>query len=83
MALAIHARPDAVERLIGLRREFLRSELARERETLKAIRADRGPRAGVALAMVRLVIRQFELELAWLGEAKASLTSRSKASYLP
>ncbi len=68
MGLSIHARPADVRRLLARRRAFLETEMAKERATLAAIRADTGQRVRVAAAMVDLYLRQLETELAWIDE---------------
>lgn len=75
LVLATHA--DAAVRAdqLARRRAFLEAEAARERATLAAIRANTGPAFEVAALVVRLTIRQFEAELAWLGEVDAVLAS--------
>ena len=67
MALSMHARDGVAARMLQRRREFLRTEIERERATLEAIRKDTGPMVRVAGWMVELTIRQFEVELEWLG----------------
>ncbi|HET7234555.1 MAG TPA: PadR family transcriptional regulator [Longimicrobium sp.] len=74
MALAHHARPGAVARQVRRRREFLRREAARERETLESFGAHGDGEAHVAARlMVELTIRQFEAELAWLDQVEQTL----------
>lgn len=65
MGLAIHAEPDARQRVVQARREVVAARLAREQATLAGIRADRGARVGVAEWMVGLTVAQCELELSW------------------
>lgn len=69
MGLSIHAHPADARRLLAHRRAFLETEVAKERATLAAIRADTGQRVRVAAAMVDLYLRQLETELAWIDEA--------------
>ena len=73
LVLATHADPAVRARQLGRRRAFLETEATRERATLAAILAGTGPAAVVAALVVRLTIRQFEAELAWLGEVAAAL----------
>jgi DNA-binding PadR family transcriptional regulator len=73
LALSIHARPSDRRALCVARRTFLQAQLDREQATLIAIEADEGPAVKVAAAMVRLCIRQFEVELAWLEDTIAGL----------
>jgi DNA-binding PadR family transcriptional regulator len=72
LVLAIHADPAERVQQLERRRAFLEAEAARERVTLAAIRADTGPTVAVAALIVSLTIRQFEAELAWLGEVAAA-----------
>ena len=60
---------EAVER----RRTFLRAEIAKEEETLKAIQGDAGPMVGAATLMVELTLRKFQIELDWLSDVEARL----------
>ena len=73
LVLAVHAPRDVVRRQIERRRRFLEREIRVERDTLQDIRADYGPMIPTAELIVELTIRQFELELAWLGEAEERL----------
>jgi DNA-binding PadR family transcriptional regulator len=66
LALSLHARPGVASKQLEQRRQFLRAEIKKERETLKDIRKDTGPMTRVAELMVELTIRQFEVELKWL-----------------
>jgi DNA-binding PadR family transcriptional regulator len=75
LALSAFAEPPARLRLIRRRREFLEEELARERATLGAILADTGPTVPAAALIVRLVIRQWEVEVEWLTEVEEVLCS--------
>ncbi len=73
LALSAFANPADRSRLIRRRRDFLRQELARERATLEAIRADTGPTVPAAALIVQLVIRQWEVEVEWLAEVEQEL----------
>lgn len=73
MALAHHARPGAIARQVRRRRAFLEREAARERETLASFGDGGGPAHTAARLMVDLTVRQFEAELAWLGEVERAL----------
>jgi DNA-binding PadR family transcriptional regulator len=70
LAMAWQARPGVMERMLQTRRQFVTGELARERSTLEAIRAEPGGPHTAALLMVEFAIRQFELELDWLAEVE-------------
>lgn len=73
LVLATQADPAVRARQLARRRAFLEAEAARERATLAAIRTNTGPTFAVAALVVSLTIRQFEAELAWLGEVAAAL----------
>jgi DNA-binding PadR family transcriptional regulator len=73
MALSALAEPADRLQLIRRRHEFLSEQLLKERATLQAMLVDSGPTIPAALLIVRLVIRQFELELEWLGEVEREL----------
>lgn len=79
VALSWQARPGVVEQQIERRREFLKAELARERATLRSIRAEVGHRFHEAVWMVSLVIEQFQVELRWLGKLARELARRAPA----
>ena len=64
------AQPAARKKVLAERRAFLESEVARERETLAAVRRmpEDTPAIGVTKSMVNQAIRQMRLELEWLDE---------------
>ena len=76
LVLATHADPAVRARQLARRRAFLEAEAMRERATLAAILTGTGPAVVVAALVVSLTIRQFEAELAWLGEVAAALPGR-------
>jgi DNA-binding PadR family transcriptional regulator len=80
LALSTFAKPRDRLRLIRRRREFLAGELGRERATLAAILADTGPMVPAAALIVRLVIRQWEVEVEWLGEVEEVLVSGERSA---
>jgi DNA-binding PadR family transcriptional regulator len=73
LVLATHADPAVRARQLARRRAFLEAEAMRERATLAAILTGTGPTVVVAALVVSLTIRQFEAELAWLGEVATAL----------
>jgi hypothetical protein len=73
LALSTHAERSVVRRQLSRRRAFLEREIAKERATLAAVDRDEGEMVPVARLMIRLAIRQFEAELAWLGEVAREL----------
>ena len=62
LALSHHARPEAARKVIARRRDYLEGELARERATIQAVRADTGRTTPVPLFMLDLTIWQFEID---------------------
>lgn len=70
LILSGNALPEDRLRLIRRRREFLEIELAKERKTLGEILADTGAMVVAGAHVVRLVIRQWEVELEWLSEVE-------------
>ncbi len=67
MALSWQARPGVFARQLERRRQFLQHELAREQQTLRAIRKEVATASHPAIWMVTLTIAQFRLELRWLA----------------
>ncbi len=80
MALSAFAEPEDRLRLIRRRRSYLEEQLVRERATLEAILADTGPMVAAAAQVVRLVIRQWEVEVEWLGELETQFRVPSSES---
>ena len=78
LVLATHGDPAVRASQLERRRAFLEGEAARERVTLAAIRTNTGPTFTVAALVVSHTIRQFEAELAWLGEVAAALPRRDQ-----
>jgi DNA-binding PadR family transcriptional regulator len=76
VALSVQGSRAAAKNQFGRRREFLKAQIARERVTLAAINADRGPMVKVAVKIVALAIAQFELELAALPGIERALRHR-------
>jgi DNA-binding PadR family transcriptional regulator len=67
MVLSWQARPHDFEAQLVRRRKFLEKQLEEDRAALDAIIAETSPTSDAAM-IVRLGIRQFETELAWLDE---------------
>ena len=70
LVLAWQARPRDVTAQLARRRRFLEQQLADDRAALDAVIAETSPSSDAAM-VVRLSIRQFETELAWLDEVEA------------
>lgn len=79
LALSWQASPATVQLQLTRRREFLEKELARERATLRAIRAEVGHSFHEAVWMVSLVIGQLRVELRWLGKVASEIDRRAPA----
>lgn len=70
LVLAWQARPRDVAAQLARRRRFLEQQLAEDRAALDEVIAETSPSSDAAM-VVRLSIRQFEAELAWLDEVEA------------
>lgn len=70
LILSHNTQPEDRLRLIFRRREFLQEQLEKERRTLGEILADSGPMVVAGAQVVRLVIRQWEVELEWLDQVE-------------
>jgi DNA-binding PadR family transcriptional regulator len=69
MVLSWQARSDDYFAQLERRRAFLEQQLAEDRAALEAVIAETSPNSDAAL-VVRLSLRQFEAELAWLDEVR-------------
>ncbi|HET9743496.1 MAG TPA: PadR family transcriptional regulator [Terriglobales bacterium] len=86
IALSWLARPGVFEKQIQRRREFLKSELAREEEVLNSVLREVGHPYHEAVWMLKLMIQQFKSELGWLEDLKRELPHRAaarNADYVP
>ena len=81
MALSWQARPGVFLRQIKRREAFLKTELAREKATLRAVEKEVGHRFHEAVWMIRLMIAQFRTELAWLRKVTAEFHRRAPAKH--
>jgi hypothetical protein len=79
MALSANAEPEDRLRVVRRRRSFLQEQLEKERVTLGEILADTGPMVQAAAHIVRLVIRQWEVELDWLDQVENAFRVPSSA----
>jgi len=70
LVLAWQARPRDVAAQLARRRRFIEQQLALDRAALNEVIAETSPSSDAAM-VVRLSIRQFETELAWLDEVDA------------
>ncbi|MFZ0921647.1 MAG: hypothetical protein WA020_01175, partial [Candidatus Acidiferrales bacterium] len=81
MALSWQARRGIFARQIQRRQEFLEHELAREKKTIQAVRAEVGHDFHEAVWMLTLVIEQFHTELRWLRRLKREASKRAPARH--
>ena len=75
LGLSIHAQPDSPRTLLEARFEWLEAELDKERESLTYITTLSSARAKRGADIVRLVIRQLEVEREWVAELLSTQTS--------
>jgi DNA-binding PadR family transcriptional regulator len=70
MVLSWQARPRDFNAQIARRKKYVEKQLAEDRAALEAVIAETSPSSDAAM-IVRLGIRQFEVELSWLDEVAA------------
>lgn len=80
LALSWLARPGVIKEQLRRRRKFLEDEIARERETLASVLAEVGHEFHEAVWMIKLMISQFETELAWTKQVESELPRRARAN---
>jgi DNA-binding PadR family transcriptional regulator len=80
VALSWQARPGVFENQLKRRREFLKVEIAREKEVLASILEEVGHPHHEAVWMVSLVIEQFETERRWLKRVGGEMKQRRPAN---
>jgi DNA-binding PadR family transcriptional regulator len=81
IALSWLARPGVFREQLRRRRKFVEQELAREKETLRAVLKEVGHPHHEAVWMVSLAIEQFRTELKWLRKLQRELPQRTPARY--
>jgi DNA-binding PadR family transcriptional regulator len=81
IALSWLARPGVFREQLERRRTFVEHELAREKETLRAILKEVGHAHHEAVWMVTLMIQQFRTELKWLRRLQRELPHRAAARH--
>jgi len=79
VALSWQARRGVFQKQIARREKFLKSELAREEETLNSIFKEVGHPYHEAVWMVTLMIEQIKAELQWLRKIAKELPRRATA----
>jgi DNA-binding PadR family transcriptional regulator len=83
MALSWLARPGVFESHLRRRHTFLEREIARERETLRAVEAEVGHSHHEAVWMLTLVIEQLENEARWIEKVLREVAHRAPAKHPP
>jgi DNA-binding PadR family transcriptional regulator len=68
LGLSIHVSATEKRKVLQAREDFIKGEIDRERASLIFIKTLNSARAKVGYEIVGLVIRQFEVELEWIGE---------------
>src|SRR5437868_12221727 len=79
VALSWLARPGVFEGQIQRRRNFLESELMREKEVLHSVLSELGHPYHEAVWMLKLILEQFKTELRWLDKVEQELQHRGPA----
>jgi len=79
IALSWLARPGIFPKQIQRRREFLESQLKRERDVLNSVLAEVGHPYHEAVWMLKLTIEQISTELGWLDNVERELPRRAVA----
>ena len=83
MALSWLARPGVIKEQLRRRREYLEHEIGHERATLDSVLAEVGHEFHEAAWMIKLIIAQFETELAWTKQVEFELPRRARAKHPP
>jgi DNA-binding PadR family transcriptional regulator len=81
LALSWQTRKGVFEEQVRRRQDFLKQELAREKETLKSILKEVGHPNHEAVWMVSLMIDQIQTELQWLKRVAREMKKRARAKY--
>jgi DNA-binding PadR family transcriptional regulator len=81
MALSWQARRGVFEQQLQKRRQFLRAEVAREKETLESVLKEVGHPYHEAVWMISLMIAEFETELKWIARVEREMEKRGKAKH--
>jgi len=81
MALSWQARRGVFAQQLQKRRQFLRAEVAREKETLESVLKEVGHAYHEAVWMITLMIAEFETELKWIAKVEKEMKLRGKAKH--
>ena len=79
LALSWQAQGGTFAKQLRRREEFLKKELAREKDTLRGVLVEVGHPYHEAVWMLELMIAQFETEMRWLGTLRKQSLRRAKA----
>jgi DNA-binding PadR family transcriptional regulator len=83
MALSWLARPGVFEAHLKRRQAYLSGQIARERQTLRAVENEVGHPYHEAVWMLTVVIEQLETELRWVGNVLDEAGRRAPARHPP
>jgi DNA-binding PadR family transcriptional regulator len=83
MALSWQAPAGVFKRQLHKRRAFLERELAREEQTLAAVRREVGHEFHEAVWMIKLTIQQIRSELRWMDRVEREAPNRARARHAP
>ncbi len=81
IALSWQARPGVFQRQLRRRQGFLEAEIAKEKETLRAVLREVGHPYHEAVWMITQMIAQFQLECRWLDKIARELPKRARAQH--
>lgn len=81
LGLSWQASAQTVREQLRRREEFLKREIAREKETLESVIKEVGHRYHEAVWMITLMIEKFETELRWVRRVQREIKRRAKASH--
>jgi DNA-binding PadR family transcriptional regulator len=81
LALSWQATPQTVRQQLRRREEYLKREIAREKETLESVLKEVGHRYHEAVWMIELIIEMFEMELRWVRRVAREMKRRGRAKH--
>ena len=81
LALSWQAEPHTVQEQLQKREEYLKREIAHEKETLDSVLKEVGHRYHEAVWMLTLMIEEFEVELRWVRRVAREMRCRGKARH--
>lgn len=81
LAMSWQAGPHTVQEQLSRREEYLKREIAREKETLDSVLKEVGHRYHEAVWMLTLMIEEFEVEWRWVRRVAREMKRRGKAKH--